>query len=32
MNVFTKSLSIAAFGAVAFSSVQAAQAQKATAG
>ncbi len=31
MNVFTKSLSIAAFGAVAFSFVQTAQAQKATA-
>jgi hypothetical protein len=32
MNVFTKSLSIAAFGVAAFSSVQAAQAQTATAG
>ena len=32
MNVFTKSLSIAAFGIAALSSVQAAQAQRATAG
>ena len=32
MNVFTKSLSIAAFGFVAFSSLQVAQAQNATAG
>ena len=32
MNVFTKSLSIAAFGVVAFSSIQAAQAQTTTTG